>query len=424
MRFLMSARTDVGRKRPHNEDTLKVDESLGLYIVCDGMGGHAAGEVASAMAAETVHTQVSKVIEEMRRAAMADDRDSRRRVLDLLGAAVTEANRAIHERAEANPEQRGMGTTLSLLFLAAGRAYVAHVGDSRLYLLRNDQVHQVTADHTILNEMIRAGRIKPEDRNKVRHMNALTRAVGVYPNVEVDTLELDVLPGDVFLLCSDGLHNYFEDFDLAGFLQHSEPESVTDDLIAYANKCGGSDNITVCTIFVKDAHETEKTMRIRLTLKTLRQIPLFQYLSFSELLKLIQICRLVEVSEGTPIIRENDPGEALFVVVDGRAVVHRGEQEISVLNPGRHFGEIALIDNRPRSASVTATKDSLLIRVTRDDFYELLREDSVLAVKLLWNFIQTLTAVIRDLNDLPGPEKTLGGVAHPYTSQGFGGDAE
>lgn len=418
MKVVCSARTDVGRRRSHNEDTLLVDAELGLYVVCDGMGGHAAGEVASSVAAETVKNAISERIDQIRTAA-AGERDSRRRVLELLNEAVQRANSELQARAELNPAQRGMGTTLSLMLIIDQRCFIAHVGDSRVYLFRNEQVHQVTDDHTILNEMVRAGRISLEDGKKIKAMNALTRAVGVYPSVEADTLELDLLPGDVFLLCSDGLHNYFDDFDLRTFLAHSEPDSVAEDLITFANKRGGADNITAAALFVREARETEQTLRIRLSLKTLRDVPLFHYLSFAELLRVITICELVEVEPATRIIAEDEAGNDFFVVVDGAVRVTKAGAEVAVLTAGRHFGEMALIDNRPRSATITARDKSLLIRIGRDRFFELLREDSVMAVKLLWNMIQSLSSVIRNMNnEIPLLGASQGGesIEHPYKS--------
>ncbi len=416
MKIVCSSATDVGRRRAHNEDTMLVVPELGLYIVCDGMGGHAAGEVASALAASTVRDVVADHIADIR-AAAAGDRDERRTVLDLLSRAVQQANTTLQAQAESNPAQRGMGTTLSLLLLVGERAFIAHVGDSRVYLYRNEQVHQVTDDHTILNEMVRAGRISLEDGRKIKAMNALTRAVGVYPSVEADTLEFDLLPGDIFLLCSDGLHNYFDDFDLRTFLAHSDTDTVADDLVSFANKRGGGDNIYVVALFIREARETEQTLRIRLSLKTLRDVPLFHYLSFAELLRVITVCELVEVTLGTVVIEENKPGDDFFVVVDGSVAVQKAGTDVAVLAAGRHFGEMALIDNRPRSATIVAREKALLIRVVRDRFFELLREDPVMAVKLLWNMIQSMSSVIRTMNDelpLLSTQPQEPSVEHPY----------
>ena len=420
MRIEYSARTDVGRRRPHNEDSITVDDSLGLFLVCDGMGGHASGEVASRVAAETITAGVSERIDEIRASLAATSVDERKVATEVMRSIVIEGNRAVRALAEEDEEHRGMGTTLSLLLVWGTRALVAHVGDSRVYLARGGQVHQVTTDHTILTEMIRAGRVKEVEAAKVRHLNALTRAVGVYPTVDVDLMELDVLPDDIFLVCSDGLHGYLDNFDLHTFLTHSEPGSAADDLVDFANKQGGHDNISAVVAYARDGQETEQTQRIRLTLDTLRNLPLFHYLTFGELLKVINVCRTMLIGPGTSVISGGDGGDDFFIIVDGVLRVHAGEHELARLEKGNHFGEMSLIDNRPRSASVTSEGAAHLIRITRADFYELLRQDSVMAVKLLWNFIQTLSSVIRMQNEEKNPVATQSrpdGFAHPYSRE-------
>lgn len=416
MKLEVSARTDVGRRRAHNEDSLVVDEKAGIFLVCDGMGGHASGEVASRVASETLRDLLRERLDDVR-ALLAGDADERRSACDLVRTLVQDANQRVRDVAAGDDAHRGMGTTLTLLLVAGERAIVAHVGDSRLYLLRGDQIHQVTTDHTILTEMVRAGRVAEVDAAKVKHLNALTRAVGVYPSLDVDVLELDVLPHDVFLACSDGLHGYFEGFDLRTFLEHSEPASAATDLVDYANKMGGADNISVVSVFVRDGEETEETQRIRLTLDVLRDIPLFHYLTFAELLKVITVCRSVYIPAGFEVVEEGTRGDDFYLIVDGQLRVHRSEHEMATLERGQHFGEMSLIDNRPRSASVTAETACHLIRITRDDFYEILRQDSVMAVKLLWNFIQTLSALVRTRNNELNPiasQSRPDGFAHPY----------
>ena len=411
MNYEAHALTDVGRKRPLNEDAMLSRPELGLYIVCDGMGGHAAGEVASAMAVEATAEVLERKMSDIH-AWMGGSREYRKRALGLIEAAVQEANARVYEASEANADQRGMGTTLTLLIVHKERALVAQVGDSRLYLVRADQSHQVTTDHTILTDMIRAGRVDPDDTEATRRLNALTRAVGVHPSVEVDTLELDTLPGDVLMLCSDGLCCYLDDFDLVAFFRHSNNTSAARDLVEFANKRGGHDNITVITVHVKDAVETAQSLRIRLTLDTLKKIPLFHYLSFNELLRVIPVCQAKFVMAGDALINEGEAGADFFIVVEGKVKVHVGDNLITELEAGQYFGEMSLVDNRPRSASVTALEVGHLIVISRKDFYEVLRADSVMAVKLLWNFIQTLSALVRNQNtSLTDDQEAL---AHPY----------
>src|SRR5277367_2432962 len=233
-----AASTDVGRLRDHNEDNYLVDKKLCLFVVADGMGGHAAGEVASALAVRIVHEELRKERETIE-AAGTQSRGGGRAILGLLEHAVQRACARIHEEARADATKRGMGTTLSALIFAGSHGYIAHVGDSRIYLLRDGRIQQVTEDHTVFNELIKRGKLTREQIEKVAQKNAITRAVGVYERVEVDTLVVEVLPGDCFCLCSDGLTGY-----LAGpeeLLDHlgKDGDQAVKSLVALANDRGG-----------------------------------------------------------------------------------------------------------------------------------------------------------------------------------------
>jgi serine/threonine protein phosphatase PrpC len=415
MSLRATAVSDVGQRRQRNEDSFHCSPELGLFVVCDGMGGHASGHIASSSAVAVLVERISADIDELRRLA-GGGRESRRLVLESLRDHVLAANNSLYTRSQEDPELRGMGTTMSLLLIVDDAGFVAHVGDSRLYLVRNQQVHQITSDHTVFQELLRAGRVKEEDRKKNPSLGALTRAVGVYPTVQVDTLDIDLLPKDLFLLCSDGLHAYLEDFDLVKFLQHTEAAVYASELVEYANRRGGLDNITALTVGVARENDTFQTMRMRLTLRTLRSLSLFHHLSYSELLQVIPLCEPLEVPAGHTLMREGELGDAMYVVIEGEVTVHRGDAEVARLGAGRHVGEMALVDNRPRSASVTTSTASNIIRLERTAFFELLRADPVLAVKLLWNIIQSLSAMVRTSNDEQYATPDLSGqLLDPFT---------
>jgi len=405
------AATDVGRVREHNEDNFLVDKRLQLFIVADGMGGHAAGEVASAVAVRAIREVVANnrsILE--RHGEDADNPKYRQDLLKLLEYAVQEACTRIFDMAQQNPERRGMGTTCSLLLVVGRRSLIAHVGDSRIYLVRKGQVHQLTEDHSLVNEMMRRGRIAEGETFNAQYKNAITRAVGVYESVEVDTLDFDNLPGDRFLLCSDGLSMYLEDENLTKFARprnenapthRDELRKIVEELIAYGNSRGGKDNITAVLIGMNEDSEDREAEDIRLTMETMRNIPLFHYLNYKELVRIINVTHKRRVVEGDQVIQEGEPGEELFVILRGEFVVERGGQELARLGAGRHFGEMALVDDQPRSASVRCLSGGTLLTIRRPEFYELLRKDPSMAVKLLWNFIQTLSTRLRDASPVP-----------------------
>ena len=389
------AATDVGKVRDHNEDNFLVDKKLALFVVADGMGGHAAGEVASAIAVRTVHDELRRdkeMLDDYASGATGSTKVTRKDIVALLEHAVQRACSKIHEEALGDANKRGMGTTLSALLVAGDQGFIAHVGDSRIYLSRADHVQQVTEDHTVFNELIKRGKLTREQIDKVQQKNAITRAVGVYERVEVDTLVLDLIGGDVLVLASDGLHGYLESPDeLQAPLQLEGSDGVKA-LIDLANERGGKDNITTVVVRVGDGQAGDPAEAKRLALKrdVLANMPLFSRLSERELLRVMQAVQVREFKDGDVIIREGDKGDELFIVLEGKVRVSRGEQTLTHLGPGEHVGEMALIRSVPRSATVTAVGPAELIAIRRADFFEILRREHEVAVKMLWQFLGVL----------------------------------
>lgn len=242
MLLSVAAGTDVGRTRVGNEDSLHADadEQRGVFIVADGMGGHAAGEVASAMAVQTLADTLSTL-----RDPTADDAG------DQMAFALREANRRIYERTLHEPEKRGMGTTVSCLVLGQGHWLVGHIGDSRIYLLRDGALYQLTRDHSYVQEQVDAGMLTAEEARHHPHSNVITRCVGANPEVEADVATGALHDGDRFLLASDGLTGMIDDTVLHRVLQsEATPGRQVDTLIADANRRGGLDNITAIVVQV------------------------------------------------------------------------------------------------------------------------------------------------------------------------------
>jgi protein phosphatase len=227
MRYADGHRTDVGRGRPENEDSLLVDREHSLYAVADGMGGHRAGEVASATAIDTL------------RAAFGGGTG--------VEGAVAAANAAVFAKAADDAALRGMGTTLTAVTLQPdGTARFGHVGDSRAYLMRDGAVTQITDDHSLVEQLVREGRLSPEEAQHHPQRAIITRALGVDSDVEVDTYRVDLKPGDRLLICSDGLTGMLSDDTIAATLRrHADPQQAADTLVDMANQAGGDDNITV-----------------------------------------------------------------------------------------------------------------------------------------------------------------------------------
>ncbi len=240
MTFEFHCATDTGRSRSNNEDSVAIDEWSSLVVLADGMGGYNAGEVASSMATSFIKSELGRWLSEA--AASATDTDVRR----AMEICVDNANRAIFNSANSNPRYAGMGTTLVVGVFRESRLLLGHVGDSRCYRMRAGRLTQITHDHSLLQEQIDAGLITAEQAAFSANKNLVTRAVGVEDTVLLETHQHDVLPGDVYVLCSDGLTDMLDDETIAQLLQRCEllPEAATA-LIDAANDAGGKDNISV-----------------------------------------------------------------------------------------------------------------------------------------------------------------------------------
>lgn len=247
MKFRVAGLSDVGRCRNLNQDRYLVDPASGLYAVADGMGGHAAGEVASRMAIEAL-------AESMRRedGSTWNDPAEAGRCLEL---ALLEGNRKICESTEEQPEWRGMGTTIVAAVTVGDRLVIGHVGDSRAYLLRNGDLTQLTSDHSLVNEQVKMGLITSEEAQRHPHRNIVTRALGNQPRVAIDLLEERVHSGDLILLCSDGLNSMLDDAEIREALAANRevPQNACRVLVDRANASGGEDNITVVVLSPNDA---------------------------------------------------------------------------------------------------------------------------------------------------------------------------
>jgi serine/threonine protein phosphatase PrpC len=236
--------TDKGKARLNNEDAVCIDANLGLLIVADGMGGHQSGEVASRMAVSSIHTHLAQLVQ----SGTAVETTAPRLSIDTnrLGFCFKVANESIFTAAPRDSQERGMGTTCTAALISNGILSIAHIGDSRCYLIRNGVLEQLTQDHSLVMEQVRQGLISKDDEIVKTHQNILTRSLGTEPEVMVDLEERPLFEGDVLLLCSDGLDKEVTEDQLLQTAQEtSEPEDLVRRLIDMANAAGGRDNITV-----------------------------------------------------------------------------------------------------------------------------------------------------------------------------------
>jgi serine/threonine protein phosphatase PrpC len=251
VRIVSGGQSDVGQQRANNEDCFRVVQPLNLFVVSDGMGGEAHGEIASAMAVETV-VRTCLGEETGAFAASAEVQPGWSDKTRLLLNAAQLANKNIYESAEANPQQQGMGATLTAAWINEETLSVVHVGDSRVYLLRSGVLQQLTSDHSLVAEQVRRGILTAAEAEHSELQSVLLRALGTQPEIEVDAEEHTLFPHDILLLCSDGLTRMVAEQKIAATLQsESDPGRTAEKLVALANENGGADNVTVVVVHME-----------------------------------------------------------------------------------------------------------------------------------------------------------------------------
>lgn len=235
------AKSDTGEVRPSNQDSYAIGngENYSYAIVCDGMGGRNGGNVASEMAVNAIEQTITAKLN-----GILFDVVVKTAVME----GIQEANRLIYERAEKDTELKGMGTTAVVAVYSNDKLYLAHVGDSRAYILKDTDYTQLTKDHSVVQELVESGQISEEEARKHPIKNVITRAIGVEKNVEIDFRELDFSKNEALLICTDGLSNYLTDEVFKSILRDNSKEDYAEKLVAHAKQSGGADNITVAVM--------------------------------------------------------------------------------------------------------------------------------------------------------------------------------
>ncbi len=257
----MASATDAGLVRNFNEDSVSVDEDIGLVVLADGMGGYKAGDVASGMATMIIGNEVKERLSKGLARANGVDVET-----ELLRGAIARANQAIYHAAHTKNQFQGMGTTVVAALFRDNKLTVAHVGDSRLYRLRDDKLEQITVDHSLLQEQVQLGLITAEDARVSHNRNLVTRALGVNPSIPIDVRQETVRPGDLYILCSDGLNDMVDDADIevAALAIRENVPLLVRQLVMMANDNGGHDNISVAAIRVDKPFPAQASLFARL----------------------------------------------------------------------------------------------------------------------------------------------------------------
>lgn len=399
------AHSHVGLRRTNNEDALLTNPEIGLFGVADGMGGHASGEVASAEAVRIISQSLSPCHDLIARFTNPTDHESRGTLWQILLQAMEAANQSIHELALTSPGGR-MGTTFCGGLINDRQALIANVGDSRAYMTRNGQLYQLTQDHTVIGEQLRRGMITEEQAATSPHRHILLKALGVEAIVDADIVPVELCLGDRLLFCSDGVHGQLGWQELAELMTDDDGERSVVQMIEAANRAGGKDNATAVLIAIDGSRLTnaadqdyDHLVDPQAKIHALWQLPLFKTLDYAELMKLMAVCHTKIWRAGELVYAEHEHGDEFAVILEGELAVVSGGQQLALVGPGQHVGELSLIDGAPRSATVLANVETKALLIKRDDFYALLRRELSLSNKLLWQFSARMATLIRDLTN-------------------------
>jgi serine/threonine protein phosphatase PrpC len=396
MRIVAHGRTDVGRERDKNEDAMLIDKRLGVFVVCDGIGGHAAGEVAADLAVRSIRKSVAQAVsahEEMRKGDASHDR-----LRKVAEGAMHEACSEVYEAATSNLEYSGMGCTPTLLVVSGNRGAMAHVGDTSLFLCRDEETEKLNISHTYEAELMRRGVITRADADKSRYANTLSRSVGAQEVVECDKLILDVVPGDTFLLCSDGLTRYLEgENELTSYLRREAIQGIPQELVDLANFRGGNDNITAVVVRA-EATEVEREEAVHVgwfvmaKLNAIRWVPLFEGISLANRIRLANTGEVRMCKRGDVIVKKGQSLSQMCIVLQGEFAVLEGGKAVRRLRAGDSVGEETLFAARPWSRPLHALEDGQMLIIGGGRFRELARLRPWLGVELLSRLGRMLSA--------------------------------
>ena len=390
-------KSDVGRVRKNNEDNFLADSVNGIFVVADGMGGHEHGELASQRAVEAIRNYFYNAMSGIKAFTIDPSEQRKAWVEQVMSGAIKTANAEVYRLACEKGAQKNMGTTLSmLLFLNANTVVLGHVGDSRIYRIRNKEVQQVTEDQTLLQQQIKLGKVKPEDTANIPYGGTLLQAVGYQPEVDPDVSWIDLEPGDQFLLCSDGLSNYLIEDEIVTVFSQSRGDQIVPRLIDCANARGGRDNITAIVVEVEDPTGNLASTQLDLGTDVLSQCPLLRGFELGDMTHLLPKGQLKLFIRDEVLQQEGEQGNGLLLILAGKVGLYRKGTWLVTVGSGGHIGDIEMFDTRGAAETAICEEEVRAILFPYEDLDTFAKEHPVLGVRLNQNISKNLARRLRD----------------------------
>ena len=365
-----------------------------IFAIADGVGGRNHGEIAAAITIETIKQKTDQIRAVVDAFSMDPDRKNHNAVLEFLEDLYQCASHQVYEEAETKGKH-GMVTTLVAAFVGGGSVFLSHAGDSRAYLFRNKKLIQLTEDHSLINELMHNSQMDAATACKERYRNVIVRGIGIRPNVKPDLATIEILPGDRFILCSDGLSDGVSPNRIVECITAGTPADATRALVNAALDAGGKDNVSVVT-FDPQATPMDEAAIARATI--MDQLFLFEGLPFASRAKVSRLVQEIPVIPGQHVVEQGSTGQALYVVTQGHFDVEHNGIFLTELGPGDHFGELSLVDAKPRSATVIAKEYGNLIMIDRSALDYFCQKEPELGNHILWRILKTVSYRLRDSN--------------------------
>ncbi len=415
MKLISFGISDTGKSRSNNEDAFFSDSGSGLFIIADGMGGGRYGEVASQIAIETVKNVVEQNLSLIDAFFISGSPENRRQILSMLATALHHANENIYNESIKLKCPHKMGTTLTVFLAVKETGFMVHAGDSRLYLVRNDQVTQISTDHTITHDY--AAKYGDSGGGIEQSMiGVLSKAVGINQFVEPEKVTFDILAQDRFLMCTDGLHNYFskknkpvfEKYLADSYFSRFEPDAylknVASKLVEFAYDNGADDNITLILIATVDTTDDEITGSRDMMNKfeVIRNAQLFKGLTYNELLKILDRTEIRSFNKYDVVFKDEAMTleKELLILIAGQVSILRESKLLDIINPGEHLGVLSFMDDGAKTITALADKPSTFLVIKKSFLLSITKDYPEIGVKLLWEIAYSLSLDLRTLMNL------------------------
>lgn len=377
-----TSHSEAGSGRHRNQDACFVDDELGLYAVADGFGGHPAGEIASGAAIATLQRTVRHAGDELQRLRESADTLA---TTHLLEHAILEACSEVHAMGKTRPEWGGMCTSLTAVLIIGERAVVAHVGNSRLYLARGGDIHQLTAEHTLAAELARSGAVSTTGVHEHPLSHVLTRAIGSHEAVLVDTMIVELLRDDRMILTTRGGAEYFDLRPQQGreLLEDLPLDELPERLVNAAREFGTGGDLTIVTIGGAPGQEVTETSDTRRRLNAVGSPFLFEGMSLPELTHVLNVCTMTTYLPGEIVVAKGDPLDGLLMGLDGRFELVRRDEVLETFTGGNHAGATALLIPRAARATLRAVTPGRILTLTPEGFRALAQQRPHLGSRLM-----------------------------------------